>query len=47
MYEVFVHKVSSPYRPEQLFELINAVDHYPEFIPWCTGARVTPKRKPR
>ncbi|HEY6431805.1 MAG TPA: type II toxin-antitoxin system RatA family toxin [Acetobacteraceae bacterium] len=29
-----------PYRPEQLFELVADVARYPEFLPWCVGARV-------
>ena len=29
-----------PYRPEQLFELVADVGRYPEFLPWCVGARV-------
>ena len=29
-----------PYRPEQLFDLVAAVDRYPEFLPWCVGARL-------
>lgn len=29
-----------PYRPEQLFELVAAVDRYPEFLPWCIAARI-------
>lgn len=29
-----------PYMPEQLFELVAAVDRYPEFLPWCLGARI-------
>ena len=28
------------YRPEQLFDLVADVDKYPEFLPWCVGARV-------
>jgi ribosome-associated toxin RatA of RatAB toxin-antitoxin module len=24
----------------QMFELVNDVGRYPEFLPWCTGARV-------
>lgn len=24
--------------PEQMFDLVAAVDLYPEFLPWCTGA---------
>jgi coenzyme Q-binding protein COQ10 len=29
-----------PYAPAQLFELVAAVDRYPEFLPWCLAARV-------
>lgn len=29
-----------PYGPEQMFDLVADVDRYPEFLPWCTGARV-------
>jgi coenzyme Q-binding protein COQ10 len=28
------------YRPEQLFDLVADVGRYPEFLPWCAGARV-------
>lgn len=26
--------------PEQMFDLVAAVDLYPEFLPWCTGAYI-------
>ena len=29
-----------PYSDEQLFELVADVRRYPEFLPWCVGARV-------
>jgi len=29
-----------PYRPEQLFDLVADVGKYPQFLPWCVGARV-------
>jgi coenzyme Q-binding protein COQ10 len=29
-----------PYTPEQLFDLIAAVDRYPEFLPWCKASRI-------
>jgi coenzyme Q-binding protein COQ10 len=29
-----------PYTPEQLFDLVAAVDRYPEFLPWCISARI-------
>jgi ribosome-associated toxin RatA of RatAB toxin-antitoxin module len=25
---------------KQMFDLVNDVGHYPDFLPWCTGARV-------
>ncbi len=28
------------YSAEQLFDLVADVGHYPEFLPWCTGAHV-------
>jgi len=29
-----------PYTPEQLFGLVVDIEKYPQFIPWCRGARV-------
>ncbi|WP_119422585.1 type II toxin-antitoxin system RatA family toxin [Desertibaculum subflavum] len=29
-----------PYTPEQLFDLVAGVERYPEFLPWCTAARI-------
>ena len=26
--------------PEQMFDLVNDFERYPEFLPWCGGARV-------
>jgi coenzyme Q-binding protein COQ10 len=33
-------RITVAYRPEQLFELVADVGRYPEFLPWCTGARI-------
>lgn len=30
-----------PYTQEQLFDLVAAVDKYPEFLPWCLASRIT------
>jgi coenzyme Q-binding protein COQ10 len=35
-----------PYTPEQLFALVADIERYPEFLPWCTGARIR-ERQPR
>jgi coenzyme Q-binding protein COQ10 len=29
-----------PYTPEQMFALVEDVASYPEFLPWCVGARI-------
>lgn len=34
-------KRNLPYTPEQLFDLVAAVDKYPEFLPWCLASRIT------
>lgn len=36
----YAEKRFLPYAPEQLFELVAAVDRYPEFLPWCLAARM-------
>jgi len=29
-----------PYRPDQLFDLVAGIEHYPAFLPWCVAARI-------
>ncbi|MDE2166597.1 MAG: type II toxin-antitoxin system RatA family toxin [Alphaproteobacteria bacterium] len=29
-----------PYAPERLFDLVADIERYPEFLPWCVGARI-------
>ena len=29
-----------PYTQEQLFDLVVDIERYPEFLPWCVGARI-------
>lgn len=29
-----------PYTPEQIYALVIDIEQYPEFIPWCRGARI-------
>ena len=33
-----------PYRPDQLYDLVVDVERYPEFLPWCIGARIRERR---
>ncbi len=33
-------KRTLPFRPEQLFDLVADIARYPEFLPWCKGARI-------
>src|SRR3990172_3340014 len=30
-----------PYTPHEMFELVAAIDRYPEFLPWCVASRIT------
>lgn len=34
-----------PYSAEQLFDLVMDIEKYPEFLPWCLGARVNSRQK--
>tara|TARA_B100001778_G_C18585322_1_gene629545 strand:+ start:393 stop:830 length:438 start_codon:yes stop_codon:yes gene_type:complete len=29
-----------PYTQQQLFDVVASIDKYPEFLPWCVGARI-------
>ena len=31
--------------PEELFDLVADVERYPEFLPWCIGARIRSREK--
>jgi coenzyme Q-binding protein COQ10 len=33
-----------PYTPEQLYALVADIERYPEFLPWCVGARIRERR---
>src|SRR5690349_19993552 len=33
-----------PYKPELLFALVADIERYPEFLPWCVGARIHEKK---
>jgi coenzyme Q-binding protein COQ10 len=34
----------SVYSPKQLYELVIDIDKYPEFLPWCSAARILEKK---
>ncbi len=29
-----------PYTPQQMFDLVADIEKYPEFLPWCTSAKI-------
>jgi len=36
-----VHKsVLVPYSAQQMFDLVERVEDYPKFLPWCGGTRI-------
>lgn len=34
-----------PFQPRQMYDLVADVDSYPEFLPWCTGARIRERKE--
>lgn len=36
-----------PYSPDQMFDLVAAINTYPDFLPWCTGARIRGREEGR
>ena len=36
----YVEQKKLPYSPEQMFDLVAAVDQYQEFAPWCVASRI-------
>lgn len=38
--KVHSEKKILPFKPDEIFELVGDVAKYPEFLPWCTGARI-------
>jgi coenzyme Q-binding protein COQ10 len=33
-----------PYGPERMFDLVADIESYPQFLPWCVGARILARR---
>ena len=42
-----VHKEKRvlPYSPDQLYDLVVDIERYPEFLPWCLGARIRSRQE--
>lgn len=36
----FSEKRVLSYTPEQLFNVVMDIEHYPQFLPWCVGSRI-------
>lgn len=34
-----------PYTPDALFSIVANIEKYPEFLPWCVGARVKSRKQ--
>ena len=37
-------KLLLPYSQRQLFDLVADIERYPEFLPWCVGARIRERK---
>lgn len=42
-----IEQKSLPYTPEQMFDLVAAVDKYKEFAPWCVASRINKRESDR
>ena len=38
-----IRSVLVGFRPEQMFSLVDAVEDYPKFLPWCGGSSAIPQ----
>ena len=36
-----------PYTPEEMYVLVNDIESYPTFLPWCTAAKILSKQEER
>ncbi|WP_392559306.1 type II toxin-antitoxin system RatA family toxin [Orbus mooreae] len=43
MTQVF-YEIKEPYSAQQMFDLVNDIDAYPQFVPDCVGAGITDKQ---
>ena len=39
--QTHIERKTLPYTPEQMFDLVAAVDKYSAFAPWCIASRIT------
>ena len=40
------HSVLVPYGAREMYDLVDQVERYPQFLPWCGGAQVLDDREP-
>jgi ribosome-associated toxin RatA of RatAB toxin-antitoxin module len=33
-----------PYTAKEMFELVDAIEHYPTFLPWCTASQIISRK---
>ena len=43
----YKEKVVVPYTTQQMYDLVAQVERYPEFLPWCIGARILKRETDR
>ncbi len=34
-----------PYRPEDMYALVSDIESYPQFLPWCSAARIRSRKE--
>lgn len=36
----FKRSATVPYTPQQMYDLVNDIESYPQFLPWCSDAQI-------
>lgn len=42
----FARSLQVPYTPRQMFDLVDDIESYPEFLPWCAASTADRSRDP-
>lgn len=40
-----IEKAVLPYTPQQVFDLVADIQHYPDFLPWCLHTRILSRQE--
>ena len=41
--KTITHSATLPFSTQQMYQLVNDIELYPKFLPWCHGAKIQEK----